>query len=512
MIVDLKVAFLSILIVFISLLVGCTRKEVSVSTPAIPKIFRWAMHEDCSNLDWTTSFSKSCLQLETLFMEGLTKSEEKEGRFRPLPRLAESLNFRTPTVLTIKIKPNVKWSNGVPLEASHFIKSWKKLLTSAQNSMNASLFFPVHGARPYFEHRLPFSAVGIKALDPTTIELTFDEPQPQFPLVLSHPATFPILNDTVLAPPANLGKFQIAERDLGRFVRLRVNPSYYGSLPSFTEIEITFADSILDNARSRLHFFQEGKVDFVDNLALGMKIDSSLQEFTEFAPSLTNFYLSFNTQKRPFQLAETRKSLTESIDRNEFGTLLRLTPKSPPTAPDWPVKMNVDAARKYWTPSQKTSNPKLTLGWTPGGLASEIAENLQAQWIKNLELRLELVPDTQNQDLQVYLSQQNAAIVEAHMNPLLKYRGLEQFMTKSSPFHLLPRTALFPEISRLLESLTHENYDSIFEQVSENMIGKEALILPLLNRPQVLLRRKNIQNLKQNALEIWDLDALEIGN
>lgn len=507
--VDLKVSFLSIALFFSCIFAGCTRKTDAPESAPKGKWFRWAQNEDCSNLESTGFFSQSCLQQELLVMEGLTRTELKSGKFQTVLALADSTVFKSETVLTVKIKKNVLWSNGKTLSSEHFMKSWKRILSTTQSGIYASLFFPIHNARLYFERKVPFSAVGIKALDPLTLELTFDEPEPQFPAVLSHPATFPIFHESLLTPPTFLGEFLVDKHQVGKYVRFLPNPLYYGKPPGIAGIEVFFPQPNEDPVRSRIHLFREGKVDFVDDLTVPTKVDSALGENIEYVPTLTNVYLLFNTFKKPFQLVEPRKAFVTSVDRSEFTNVLhsphRMTSSFfslgiDNSNPSWFPRTNIDSAKS----ETRQLVSRISMGWSPGNLTQELAENLQAQWIKNLDIKVDLVPHTLTQDLQTYLSQQNMVIIESRLNPLARLHGLEQFIGKSAPFNLFSRVAPLP--TELLDGLKNENYEARLAAAEEFLIAREYYLFPLLNRSLMTLRKLNVKNIKQNALALWNLN------
>lgn len=480
MLVDLKHSFLSISLFFFFATVACVKKK---SPPAIKheaKHFRWAMAEDCLHLDWTTSFSPSCLQQVVLLMEGLTRTELRDGKFQVLPALAEKYELQSPTVLVFHLKKDVRWSNGAKLEATHFLGAWKHLLTTAQNGTNAALLFPIHNARAYFERRVPFSSVGIKMLDAFTLELTFDAPEPNFPIVLSHPATFPHFSESLLTPPATLGPFLLSQHEFGKTARFTANPHYHGSASSLASIELVFPK--LPN--NRIHLFQEGQVDFVEDLGPTVKLDAELKKNVQTFPTLSHVQLVFNTQKKPFNQTETRKVFVTAIDRNEFETLFR-----------WPHKLSYslftfgsESKPANWFPRHtktegKTIVPRLTLGWMPEVVSSDLVENLQMQWIKNLEVKVELIPHIHGQDLQTYLSQQNVAVIETKTNLFTKFGGLERLMG-SVPV------------------------DGSVDAIEEILAGKIHTFFPLLNKSQTILLKPGIRNLKQNALGLWDFGEL----
>lgn len=448
-------------------------------------------------------------------MDGLVRTEIKEGKLFFTPSLAEEISFPSEKTLIIRLKKNVVWSNGAVLEASHFVQSWKQLLT--QNGPNASLLFPIHNARNFFEKKVPFSAVGVTITDFRTIQLLFDEPQPQFPLVLSHPATFPLFSTSLLAPPVFLGQFILAAREVGKFARFLPNPKFHGAPSLLAGIEMHFPPSE-SRARNGLILFQEGKVDFVAPLPFSNSSkmdDESVEKNMDGIPTFSNYYLIFHTLRKPFQNVDARRAFTLAIDRNEFQTVFRWPHSLPyslfflsvPGKPkSWFPRFSVDAAKKEWglgnDPNRSIN--RITLGWVQGPFSQDLAENLQVQWIKNLDQKVELVPPPKNQDMQTYLSQQNLILLPSRTNLLARLRGMEQWIGKAAP-PFFPRVSAPAGELAFLEKVTNENYLSQLETADELLISKNFYILPLMTPSRRVLRRHTLNGLKRNALELWDV-------
>ena len=60
-------------------------------------------------------------------MEGLVTFD---ADLKPVPSLAQSWTIsQDGRIYTFKLRPGVKWSDGVPLKAADFVYSWKRLLS-----------------------------------------------------------------------------------------------------------------------------------------------------------------------------------------------------------------------------------------------------------------------------------------------------------------------------------------------------------------------------------------------
>lgn len=82
-------------------------------------------------------------------------------------------------VYTFKIRENVNWADGTPIDAESYVASWKLLIDpELANYRATSLFedFKVVNAEEYYKGEAEWDAVGIKALDKYTLEMTIEYP------------------------------------------------------------------------------------------------------------------------------------------------------------------------------------------------------------------------------------------------------------------------------------------------------------------------------------------------
>ncbi len=110
--------------------------------------------------------------MQALF-EGLTTFDAK-GHAQP--GMAESWTISDDKrVYTFRIRDDAKWSDGTPITAQDFVDSWKRTLTpETASSYNYQLFY-VKNAQAFAEGKITdFSQVGVKALDPRTLQVTLE--------------------------------------------------------------------------------------------------------------------------------------------------------------------------------------------------------------------------------------------------------------------------------------------------------------------------------------------------
>lgn len=95
-----------------------------------------------------------------------------------------------------KLKEGLKWSDGVPLEAEHFVYEIKRALDPKKISKFADQLYFIRGARDYKAGRLTdFSKVGVHALSKTEIAFDLDKGFGIFPHILALPVALPFRPD-----------------------------------------------------------------------------------------------------------------------------------------------------------------------------------------------------------------------------------------------------------------------------------------------------------------------------
>src|SRR4051794_16367194 len=80
---------------------------------------------------------------------------------------------------TFYLRKESKWSNGDPVTAHDFVKSWERVLNPSMGSDYAPQLYPLVNARDYNEGKLKdFTKVGVRAVDERTLETTLENPIP----------------------------------------------------------------------------------------------------------------------------------------------------------------------------------------------------------------------------------------------------------------------------------------------------------------------------------------------
>ncbi len=140
-------------------------------------------------------------------------------------------------LLTLRLRPDGRWSNGDPVTAQDFVRAWQRLLRARVDL--AFTLFPVKNAEAYHRgQREHPEAVGLRALDDLTLQVELDQPRTSLLAELSDPLLAPLHHsaERVLADrsfyeqPAALvtnGPFRLREASADGY-RLEASPFYHG--------------------------------------------------------------------------------------------------------------------------------------------------------------------------------------------------------------------------------------------------------------------------------------------
>ncbi|MDB5427496.1 MAG: peptide transporter substrate-binding protein [Phenylobacterium sp.] len=246
----------------------------------------------------------------------------------PLPGMATSWTT-SPDGLTWTFRlRDAKWSDGAPVTADDFVYAFRRILDPKTASIYAYLVTILKNGQPVNEGKAPLGAVGARALDAHTLELTLEHPAPYLPQLLMHQSFYPVPKHVVerlgdaWVNPANYvsnGAYRLAAWRLGDRVEVARNQQFYDAAHVCIDRINYYPTADAVSAERRV---QRGELDLNTTFQ-----SNRLQHIKDVMPgyarphlTLATYYLSFNTRDvKPLQDPRIRRALSESIDR-EFIT------------------------------------------------------------------------------------------------------------------------------------------------------------------------------------------------
>ncbi|MDO8691487.1 MAG: peptide ABC transporter substrate-binding protein [Dehalococcoidia bacterium] len=277
---------------------------------------------------------------------------------------------------TITLRDGLLWSDGQPLTAADFEFGIKRTCNPViageyEYIIDASIV----GCAAHYSNQAGFDqsledAIGVKALNDTTLEITLNQAQPTWTIILSLWMTFPApkhlfqtTGDDWPTDPAKLaynGPYILTSYTAQAEVTLAPNPNWAapaGVKPTLDKLTIKFIDDLAQADRA----FGTGELDFanVDQTQLATIAGQYPKEYIkDIKPSTRG--LEMNLKVPPLEKLDVRLALSQAIDRVKMNEVVYGGGNEPTTtwlpavtggpAPDAyaaEIGFNVDSAKKH---------------------------------------------------------------------------------------------------------------------------------------------------------------------
>jgi ABC-type oligopeptide transport system substrate-binding subunit len=313
---------------------GSARPEAALQPAARPFRIKWGRAATFDPLYTETVFDNAIA--DHLFA-GLV---ERTAEMDIVPDLARSWEIHEAgRKYLFQLRPDARWSDGVPITARDFEVAWKRILDPAAASPNADFLLGVKGARAYHlgEVASP-EAVGVRAVDPLTLSVELESPAGYFLHVLATTAACSIpshlfeKHGAAWADPALVatnGPFRLEEWRPNELVVLTRNPDYRGRFGgNVHRVEVELGE-IFDWDELLTRYEQ-------DELSVTLVPEWKVEEFRHrhadeyvTGPSAYTEWVWMNLSRPPFDDRRVRQALVHACDR-ETMVAQRLRGLDPP--------------------------------------------------------------------------------------------------------------------------------------------------------------------------------------
>lgn len=252
-------------------------------------------------------------------------TEDVKGN--PIPGMAESYTTSEDgLVWTFKLRPDAVWSDGVPVTAHDFVFAFQRINDPKTASQYSSLTHIIKNAAQVNTTALPPEAIGAKAIDDKTLEITLEHPAPYLASLTMHYSFYPVPkhliekvgNDWV--KPGNYvsnGAFTLTDWRPNEYVRVTKNPRFFDAANvKIDEINYFAQEDQIANVKR----FRAGELDLATGIP-GQQLDElkrSMPQAVRIAPYIANFYVVFNLTQDPWKDVRIRTALGMAIDREQI--------------------------------------------------------------------------------------------------------------------------------------------------------------------------------------------------
>jgi oligopeptide transport system substrate-binding protein len=416
-------------------LTGCGRREAAPSpAPAPPgprlKTLNFGNGAEVQDIDPQIVTGIPEHKIVTALCEGLVAEDAHD--LHPVPGVAASWDISPDgLVYTFHLRDNARWSNGDAVTADDFVRSYQRILTPELAAEYAYMLYNhVVGAEDFHAGRLKdFSKVGIKALDPRTLEIRLLHRTPYLLSSMTHYAWFPVHLATVekfggltrrgtgWTKPGNFvgnGPFVIKEWRPNQVFIVERSPTYWDR-DAIKLDQIAFYP--VDNLDTEERMYRTGQLHVTYEIPTA-KIDVYRREdpaSLHTDPFLGVYFYRFNVKRKPFTDVRVRRALAFAIDRESLVRNVVRGGERPAYAMSYPDN-NGYTPRALLTGTVEDAQRLMAAAGYPRGEGFPtvelmynsqqnhrlVAEAIQQMWRENLGINVTL----SNREWKVYIDAQ----------------------------------------------------------------------------------------------------------
>jgi len=287
--------------------------------------------------------------------EGLTDYDPRT--LAPVPAVATRWEpSNGGRVWTFYLRDDARWSNGDPVTAGDFVRSWRRIMRIGDLAPHTDLLANIEGSHTREPTRPPTipaiptqstkpssadikgaagstttSAVdldrrfGAEAVSDGVLRVRLRRPDMNFPALVAHPvfrpvklkeeyATAKLMRDELVSN----GAFSLAQTGSARVLLERANNYWDKQQVTLDRVEFVGAN----DAESALAAYRAGEVDAVSNAAfepLAIKLLTPYVDFRRTTYGALTYY-SFNTSHAPFDDVRVREALALGFDRERISS------------------------------------------------------------------------------------------------------------------------------------------------------------------------------------------------
>jgi oligopeptide transport system substrate-binding protein len=220
------------------------------------------------------------------------------------------------------------WSDGVPVTADDFVYSLRRVLDPDTASEYASLIFLIKNAEAVNGGKAPLEALGVRAVDRKTVEITLNHPAAYLPELTRHHVLYPVPKHVVeklgekWVQPGNLvsnGPYVLKAWRLGDSVITEKNPRFWDAKDVCVDQVHWYPTTDAISAERRV---ERGELDINTDISSNRiaRLRQTMPGYVHTNTYLGVTYLAFNTRpnsKVPaFKDVRVRQALTMAIDRD----------------------------------------------------------------------------------------------------------------------------------------------------------------------------------------------------
>jgi oligopeptide transport system substrate-binding protein len=225
---------------------------------------------------------------------------------------------------TFHLRPDARFADGSALTANDFLFSFERALDPATTAPYASVLLPIVGAQQRLAGDRSI-ALGVRAPDPSTLEIQLETPRSDFLRRLTLPVAMPLQRAAIEAHGTGFtragrlvgnGAYVLTEWTPQSNLTLERNP-HYRNAAAVTIPRVRY--HVTEDASGELKRFAAGELDLTESLppAQAERLAKLYPHELVIAPAYASFFLGYNLRHTPLQDAHgLREALSLAIDRD----------------------------------------------------------------------------------------------------------------------------------------------------------------------------------------------------
>lgn len=463
------------------------------------KIFRLHLSNEPSSLDPNKQrSSSSSYALGNLYRNLFIFDDEKGLQLD----LAVSCKRDKKRDLSCKLKKGLKWSDGSPLTAADFLRTYRKIIQASTQAPRADFLFNLKNAEEIYQGKMAVEKLGVTAPDSQTLSFEFAKPDPDFEYKL---ASF-LIAPTKETLDAYTGPYQLKEWKRGQKLILTPNTQYPGHAQR-PQVELLFIgeDSVA------LQLYEKNELHFLRRLpTLFIPRYKERADFF-FYPVLRFDYLGFGPELK--SRADVRSALTYSLNYSELQKIF--SSKGRPGCAGLPDHWFPEQAPCFeFQPakaqlSQKTTAYDFMFSSLGGEDHRRATEWMQNQWLKNAKIKTR----PQSRENKIFLKtlrDQPPALFRKGVSPDRPtcLATLETFAENNPENYIRLKSAEFTLILEQLAQETNKSEQKKLCKKGVDFLMTQHLLIPLGPIHFAMLAKKEFQGWKLNQMNQLDLSGL----